>query len=105
MITRKPYDSLSPQPVIHYEVEVGGKPLARNQEVTLERGIGYAAGRYRFQYAEELPDGRWLLMFFGPSRRAKQRYRHVWHTGVVRVIHRPDGRCSDFGCGADTLKG
>ena len=89
MITRKPYESDEPQPAIHYEVTVGGKLLCRNQEVTLERGIGYPAGRYRFDYAEELANGTWCLVFFGPVRRSKQRYRHLWRDGsAVRVIHR-----------------
>jgi hypothetical protein len=99
VITRKPYVSDAPQRAIHYEIEVGGKPLARNQEATLERGIGYPAGRYRFQYAEEHPQG-WCLMFFGPVRRAKQRYRQVWDTCQVRTIHRPVGHPESFGADA-----
>jgi hypothetical protein len=51
--------------------------LKTNQEVTLERGIGYPAGRYRFCYAEQRGPV-FMLMFFGPTRRAKQRYREVW---------------------------
>ena len=77
-----------PMPVFHYEVQVNGKPLARNQECTLERGIGYPAGRYKFCYAEEL-DGRWALTFFGPCRRANRRWRQVFDVaGTVRTIHR-----------------
>jgi hypothetical protein len=101
MITRQPYKSAEAQPVIHYEIEVGGKPLARNQLVTLERGIGYPAGKYRFQYAEDHRDG-WCLVFFGPVARSKQRYRQVWErwTDQVRTIHRPVGRPEDFGADA-----
>lgn len=98
VIARRPYESDELQPVIHYEIEINGKPLARNQEATLERGIGYAAGRYRFQYAEERPDGQWCLMFFGPVRRSKQRYRQVWHSAAaVRTIHQAVGRPESFG--------
>ena len=87
----------APQKLYHYEVILGGKLLQRNQECTLERGIGYAAGRYRFQYAEQV-GGRWLLVFFGPSRRSKQRYRQVWHpSDAVRTIHRPTGPPEAFG--------
>lgn len=89
MQARKPYRSDEPQPEYHHHITIDGKLLSRNQEATLERGIGYPAGRYTFQYAEERPDGQWCLMFFGPSRRSKQRYREVWRSGAaVRVIHR-----------------
>lgn len=89
MQSRKPYRSDEPQPVVHYNITIDGKLLCRNGEATLERGIGYPAGKYRFQYAEELPDGQWLLVFYGPSRRSKQRYRQVWRNGAaVRTVHR-----------------
>lgn len=89
MIPRKPYETDEPQSEIHYEVMIGPKLLCRSQEVTLERGIGYPAGRYKFEYAEELPGGQWCLHFFGPVRRSKQRYRQVWRdASAVRVIHR-----------------
>lgn len=88
---RTAYKPDKPQSQYHDNITLGGKLLCRNQEVTLERGIGYPAGRYAFQYAEERPDGQWVLMFFGPTRRSKQRYREVWQhrTDEVRVIHRP----------------
>lgn len=90
MTDRKPYETDEPQPEIHYEITVNGKPLRRNQEATLDRGTGWPAGRYAFQYAELRQDGSWCLVFFGPVRRAKQRYRHVWRSAAaVRVIHRP----------------
>lgn len=89
MITRKRYKSDEQTPVYHHHITIDGKSLSRNQECTLERGIGYAAGRYRFQYAEHLPDGRWCLHFFGPSRRTKQRYRQVWREGAaIRTVHK-----------------
>lgn len=97
MTTRQSCKSDERQPVIHYEVTVGGKLLRRNQECTLERGIGYPAGRYRFQYAEERPDGQWMLMFMRRDRRPDPktgeyawRYREVWESrnGQVRTIHR-----------------
>jgi hypothetical protein len=98
MTARKAYATDERQPVIHYEIEVGGKPLARNQLVTLERGIGYPAGKYRFQYAEEQPGGLWMLMFMRRDRRPDPktgeyawRYRQVWDTGQVRTIHRASG--------------
>jgi hypothetical protein len=96
MIKRQAYEPDEPQPVYHHAITIDGKLLSRNQLVTLERGIGYPAGKYRFEYAEERPDGDWCLTFFGPVRRAKQRYRQVWrHGAAVRTIHRPDSRSSD----------
>jgi hypothetical protein len=81
---------------IHYVITIDGKRLQRNQEATLERGIGYPAGRYKFEYAEERPNGQWCLVFFGPVRRSKQRYREVWqHGAAVRTIHRPSDRPAD----------
>lgn len=89
MNEKKAYISDEPVPVVHHAITVDGKLLSRNQEATLERGIGYPAGRYKFQYAFEGADGQWCLMFYGPSRRRKQRYREVWRNGrAVRVIHR-----------------
>jgi hypothetical protein len=88
MITRKPYVSDEPTPVYHHDIVIDGMSLSRNQECTLERGIGYPAGRYLFQYAEELPNGEWVLTFFGPSRRARKRHRQVWRSAAaVRTIH------------------
>lgn len=90
MQARKPYVSDEPQPTYHHAITIDGKLLCRNQEATLERGIGYPAGRYVFQYAQERPDGQWCLTFYGPVRRTKQRYREVWRSAAaVRVIHRP----------------
>lgn len=90
MQSRDPYQADEPQPVYHHHITIDGKLLSRNQEATLERGIGYPAGRYTFQYAEQLPDGQWCLTFFGPVRRSKQRFRQVWRSGAaVRTIHRP----------------
>lgn len=93
---RKPYETDEPQPEIHYEITVNGKSLCRNQECTLERGIGYPAGRYRFSYAECRPDGSWCLVFMRRDRRPNKdgeyewRFRHVWRNAeAVRVIHRP----------------
>lgn len=98
MITRKPYKSDETQPVFHHSITYDGKLLQRNQLCTLERGIGYPAGKYRFQYAEETADGRWCLTFFGPVSRAKQRYRLVWpQSDAVRTIHRPVGQADSFG--------
>jgi hypothetical protein len=91
--TRKPYVADEAAPVYHHAITIDGKLLCRNQEASLERGIGYPAGRYVFQYAQERPDGQWCLMFYGPVRRSKQRYREVWKFGAaVRVIHRPQLR-------------
>lgn len=79
-----------PQPTYHHHITIDGKLLSHNQEATLERGIGYPAGRYKFEYAEQCDDGQWCLVFFGPVRRTKQRYRQVWRqAAAVRVIHRP----------------
>jgi hypothetical protein len=90
---RKAYRPDEPGPVYHHHITIDGKLLSRNQLATLERGIGYPAGKYAFQYAEERPDGQWMLMFFGPVRRSKQRYREVWRNGAaVRTVHRPSDR-------------
>jgi hypothetical protein len=85
---RQRYESSEPQPIYHYEVMVGPKLVRRNQECTLERGIGYPAGRYAFRFAEERHDGSWCLTFFGPVRRRKMRWRQVWDIGQVRTVHR-----------------
>jgi len=87
MNQKERYVSDQPVPEHHHSITVGGKRLNVNQEVTLERGIGYPAGRYRFCYAEQ-HDGDFMLMFFGPTRRTKQRYREVWYDGAaVRTVH------------------
>lgn len=96
MTAREAYKSDEAQPIFHDEITVGGKLLCRNQECTLERGIGYPAGKYRFQYAEERPDGQWMLMFMRRDRRPDPRtgeyswrYREVWNPDNVRRVHRP----------------
>jgi hypothetical protein len=97
VITREPYKNDEAQPTYHHCITWDGKLLQRNQLVTLERGIGYPAGKYRFQYAEERTD-QWCLTFFGPVSRSKQRYRTVWeHSDEVRTIHRPVGTPDAFG--------
>lgn len=86
---RRSYASSHPQPEFWHEVEIDGTVVVRGQECTLERGIGYPAGRYKFQYAEVCTNGEVMLMFYGPSRRKKQRYREVWrNAAAVRRIHR-----------------
>lgn len=85
---RRKYKPKEPTSEFWHEVEIDGKVVVRGQECTLERGIGYPSGRYRFQYAEVRPDGEVMLMFYGPSRRSKQRYREVWrNAAAVRQIH------------------
>lgn len=87
MNQKKHYVSDEPVPIHHHTITVRGKQLKTNQEVTLERGIGYPAGRYRFCYAEQRGPV-FMLMFFGPTRRTKQRYREVWNdSAAVRTVH------------------
>lgn len=87
MNQKKPYVSDESVPVHYYMITVRDKQLCVDQEVTLERGIGYPAGRYKFCYAQER-DGAFMLTFFGPTTRDKQRYREVWDYALIRTVHR-----------------
>ena len=73
-------------PEYQHDVVVGGRRLHRGMEASLTQGIGYPAGRYRFDYAEVTGgDGPILLHFFGPVRRKKQRHRMVLAAAVATV--------------------
>jgi hypothetical protein len=82
------YKSNEPVPNYLHDVTVKDKKLTKGMEATLERGVGrYPAGRYRFAYALRDTHGQLWLTFFGPSRRAKQRYRIV-SEDAVRTVHK-----------------
>ena len=85
MNKKSAYKSDAPNPTYLHDVRVHGRRLAKGMEASLERGIGYPAGRYRFSYAEQLADGTLMLQFYGPTRRSKQRYRMVRPEAVTTV--------------------
>lgn len=86
MNQKQPFKSNEAKPVYLHEVRINGRRLARDMEASLDRGIGYPAGRYLFKYAEQLADGTLMLQFYGPSRRAKQRYRTA-RPEAVNTVH------------------
>jgi hypothetical protein len=85
MNTKSPYRSDEPNPTYLHDIRVNGRRLVEGMEASLERGIGYPAGRYRFKYAEQLADGTLMLQFYGPTRRSKQRYRLARPEAVTTV--------------------
>ena len=83
------------QPEFLYTVKVNGRNITKGMEATLTRGIGQPAGRYRLSYGEIDRNGNLVLSFFGPTRRAKQKYRLVhtsgetgrWVAEQIRTVH------------------
>lgn len=79
------------QPNFVHEVTINSRRLTKGMEATLTRGVGYPAGRYRFEYGENLKSGELMLQFYGPIRRTRQRYRLV-APSVVKTVHTKTSR-------------
>jgi hypothetical protein len=69
---------------IRHQKSDTARTLTTWMEASLEKSFGHPAGRYTFKYAEIDQNGNLCLQFFGPSRRAKKRYRTVWAGAETR---------------------